>query len=336
MNQDKRCLGCGAILSLDKNEVGYTKNLEMDFCQACFRLKHYRQVEKHVHPNVIPKIEPNSLVLVVTSVMYLDLVFSYPIKRYSDSAKIVYVINQLDLLPHQTNYEYLYQRLRKEANVYHAPYEDILLMSSTSIEDIRKLREYIKTYNTKNVYLFGVQNSGKTTIFNALTNQDLTLTDVKAGLTQDKITKKVDGYYLHDLPGLFQGGYLHEIMPYEEYRKIIPLTEFKPVIYQVKEDQAFLINKFVSINYLKGSDDSIVFYTNNLDIKRVNQNNLKSQFNQVFDYTKTNFKLNKKKKYQITLADFGLVHLNGPATIEITYPKGLHISLKEAFFLWKI
>jgi hypothetical protein len=26
----------------------------------------------------------------------------------------------------------------------------------------------------------------------------------------------------------------------------------------------------------------------------------------------------------------------GPKTLELTIPKGLHISMKEAFFLWKI
>lgn len=334
MNQDKKCLGCGITLSLTKSDPGYAKSLDMDYCQACFRLKHYRQVEKHHHPNTIPSIKPNSLILVVTSVMYLDLVFTYPITRYSPSSKIVYVINQLDLLPHQTNYDYLLRRIKKEANVYHAKYEDILLMSSKFNDDIEKLKDYIKAYNVSDVYLFGVQNSGKTTIFNALTGEDTPLTDVKAGLTQETITKKFLEYNLHDLPGLYQAGYLHEIMPYDEYRKIIPLKEFKPIIYQTKENQAFLINNMIGVTYLKGSEQSIIFYQNNMKVERANVNNLTSQLNNVFDYTKNHFKLSNNKKYQITLADFSLIHLNGPATIEITYPKGLHISLKEAFFLW--
>ena len=331
----KKCLGCGARLSLDEKEVGYTKSLEMDFCQACFRLKHYRQVKTHHHPIQIPKLNENSLIIVVTSVLYLDLVFTYPIKRYQKNSKVVYLINQLDLLPYQTNYQYLYQRLREEANLYHAEYEDIILMSSTDQDDIEKLRTYLKTYQVKDIYLFGVQNSGKTTLFNALTGRKEPLTDVKAGLTQDTITAQFEHFKLHDMPGLYQNGYIHEFLPYEDYRKLIPLREFKPIIYQVKVNQAFIINEMLAIKLLKGDNNSVVFYFNNPKINRVNESNISSQLNQLFEYTKTTFKLSKAQKYQITVADIGLIHLEGLQTVELTYPKGLHISLKEAFFLWK-
>ena len=38
----KTCIGCGIILqNNDKNELGYTPNLEKDYCMRCFKLKHY-------------------------------------------------------------------------------------------------------------------------------------------------------------------------------------------------------------------------------------------------------------------------------------------------------
>ena len=38
---NKICLGCGKVLSLDKNAPGYTPNLANSLCQRCFRLKNY-------------------------------------------------------------------------------------------------------------------------------------------------------------------------------------------------------------------------------------------------------------------------------------------------------
>lgn len=333
MKSDKKCLGCGTNLSLDPSDKGFVKNYEMDYCMSCYRLKHYRQVTSHHHPNFIPKIASNSLVLVVSSVLYLDLVFTYPVKRYAPDSKIVYLINQLDLLPHQTNYNYLMRRLKKEANLYHVEYEDILLLSANSKADINKLKQYLDTYLVDDIYLLGVQNSGKTTIFNHLTNQNNLLTDVKAGLTQEEVVAKIGKTTIHDLPGLYQKGYVHELMEYRDYSKLIPLNEFKPINYQVKNNSSFMIDNMITITYLKGVIAPIVFYFNNLDINRVNYEKIDQLLNQLFEYTISIFKLEKNIKYQITIADMGLIHLIGPATIEIKTPKGMHLSLREAFFI---
>jgi ribosome biogenesis GTPase A len=330
---NKTCVGCGAKLSLNPNDVGYTKDLNMDYCMSCFRLKHYKDPMNYNHPRVIPSIKKNSLVLVISSVLYLDLLFTYPIKRYQEDIKIVYIINQLDLLPPQTNYDYLYKRIKEEANLYHAPYEDIILMSATHEDDVNRLKEYLLTYkNINDIYLLGVQNSGKTTLLNALTNSNLALVDVKAGLTQETITREFDHFKIHDLPGLYQENYIHHLMPYHEYRKLIPIKEIKPVIINLKVNEATLINDMFALYLIKGNG-SVVFYFNELPIRKVNFTNIENQLIKTFEYTQQTFKLTDNKKYQITVADIGLIHLMGPKTIKMMIPKGLHISLKEAFFL---
>ena len=50
------------------------------------------------------------------------------------------------------------------------------------------------------------------------------------------------------------------------------------------------------------------------------------------NYVTKDYKLVEDKKYQFTLADFGIVHILGPVTIQIsTHPK-LHVTLTESFF----
>ena len=39
---DKKCIGCGLILqNSNKNEKGYTPNIDKEYCMRCFRLKNY-------------------------------------------------------------------------------------------------------------------------------------------------------------------------------------------------------------------------------------------------------------------------------------------------------
>jgi hypothetical protein len=41
LSKTKKCKGCGKTLSTNINDLAYTPNLKLDYCQRCFRLKHY-------------------------------------------------------------------------------------------------------------------------------------------------------------------------------------------------------------------------------------------------------------------------------------------------------
>lgn len=338
MSNIKKCIGCGATLTTVKGKAGYVRDLNMDMCEACFKLKHYHEVENHFHPEYIPNLKPNSLILVVSSVLYLDLVFTYPVKRYQPNSKVVYLINQVDLLPRNTNLDYLLKEVKKEANKYNAIYDSIVLMSSKNPYDLKNLEEFLLSFDEKDIYLLGVQNSGKTTIFNYLTNSKDMLTDPKAGLTQEEVRGLFYDKNIYDLPGLYQPGYIHEFLPYKEYRKMIPLKEIKPVNYRYQKDDAFIISKLFSITFKGNKSGVIVFYFNNLEIHKTNNKRVVELMDKVKDkrssieYTKTVFSLKEKAKYQITIADIGVIHIEGKEVIELIYPKGLHISLRKAFF----
>ena len=41
----KICKGCGVVLqNSDANSIGYTPKMEADYCQRCFRIRHYDDV----------------------------------------------------------------------------------------------------------------------------------------------------------------------------------------------------------------------------------------------------------------------------------------------------
>jgi hypothetical protein len=41
LSKHKKCKGCGMYLSSNPNDLAYTPDLKLPYCQRCFRLKHY-------------------------------------------------------------------------------------------------------------------------------------------------------------------------------------------------------------------------------------------------------------------------------------------------------
>jgi len=45
-SNQRKCKGCGKILSNDPQDLAYTPNLNAAYCQRCFNLLHYGKTEK--------------------------------------------------------------------------------------------------------------------------------------------------------------------------------------------------------------------------------------------------------------------------------------------------
>ncbi|MCF7931136.1 MAG: 50S ribosome-binding GTPase, partial [Acholeplasmataceae bacterium] len=264
---------------------------------------------------------------------------SYPVYRYQPDAHFVYIINQIDLLPRSTNLDKLVEKLTQKARSLNVPFQDIILMSAKNMIDIENLKKYLSSYKHKNIYLLGVQNSGKTTIFKALTNQTKALAFKKAGLTQEALSQPFGNQIIYDMPGLYQEGYLHQLLPYEIYKNLIPDTEMKPRIYQIKDQQALFIEGLISIVFT-GQEINAVFYGDqSIRIHKTNAKRVKDLFLNKEEHFKVFVKDYEEKalriprgKTQITFADMGFLHVVGPMHLKITYPKGMHLSMTEATF----
>lgn len=340
MSKVIKCAGCGAVLqTTDPNQPGYVLSLDHEYCQACYRLMHYGEAKNHFHPEDLPQLEKDALIVMVSSILHLDMLFSYPVYRYQPEAHFIYLINQVDLLPDSTNLDILLQRITEKANQMHIPYEDIILMSAKNRFDIEHLETYLSSFSHKHVYLLGVQNSGKTTIYKALTHENKALAFKKAGLTQEVLSAPFKNQIIYDMPGLYQEGYLHQILPYEIYKRLIPDIQIHPKIFQIKDNQSLMLEGLIGITF-KGEHLSAVIYGDqNLGIHKTNPERMKALIDERskhFDvyadtYEKKAFKI-PNKKMQITFADMGFMHVTGPANLVITYPKGMHLTMTEAMF----
>ena len=76
----------------------------------------------------------------------------------------------------------------------------------------------------------------------------------------------MDDLVLIDTPGLIDEGSIYNLVSGDELRRIIPRTEIRPIIYQVKSLQTIVIDKYASL-YL--DDNNITIYmSNDLKINR--------------------------------------------------------------------
>ena len=340
MSRVNKCQGCGATLqTAHEDQVGYVKSLDQAYCKSCYQLMHYGIGSTHFHPEDLPELKPKSLILMVSSILHLDLLFSYPVYRYQMDATFVYIINQIDLLPEQTNFDLLVKNIQKKANENKIPLKDIILMSSKNPYDIDELKNYLREHNHKHVYLVGVQNSGKTTIFKALTENDKALAFKKAGLTQETLISQFEDQVIYDMPGLYQKGYLHQVFPYEIYKRLIPDRQINVKIYQMKQGQSIFLEGIYAVT-LDGKDTTFTFYVDpSISFHKTNQlrvnaliDERKNHFNIYGDeYVTQTFKI-PEGKHHITFADMGFMHIMGPNRVTITYVKSLHLSLMEALF----
>lgn len=340
MSTITRCKGCGAILQTDDpKKVGYAISVEHDYCQSCYRLFHYGESDIHFHPEDLPNLPHDAIIVMVSSVLHLDLLFSYPVYRYQPDAKYVYIINQIDLLPRGTNLDRLLHNIKRKAAGLHIPYEDLILMSAKNKEDIGHLKDYLVDLNEPHVYLIGVQNSGKTTLFKAITQDERALAMKKAGLTQEALKKAYGDMMIYDMPGLYQKGYLHEVLPYGIYKNLIPDKEIKPKIYQLSEGQSLFLEGLIAISFYGESINPILYVDQMVHIHKTKDERVLD----LLDHKEKHFKIfvdvyEEKKikipegKWQITFADMGFMHVMGPGWVKVHHPKGLHLSLSEALF----
>lgn len=331
MKENNYCLGCGAIKQInDEKAVGYVKDLTHLYCFDCHSLKNYGKTSNHFHPNQYLDIKPNSLVLIFQSVMQLDLLFSQPIERIQPNARYIYIINQMDLLPVETNLDKLYQKIKRKAYKQKIKHDDIIFMSALNKNDTFNLERYLLSFKQKDIYLFGYQNSGKTTILKALTNNKTALNINKAGLTQNVITDLLEDKIIYDMPGNYVKGYLADFFDYENYKNLLPKKTIKPLVYHLTNKQKFVLNDFLEIKTTNQAVTTLIFYINkHNNIKRYNLLNLDNHLNDKFTYINKTFKIPNKKMH-ITIADLGFILIDTDATIEIKHPKGMHLTIMES------
>lgn len=325
MNSEKRCNGCGVVLQ-DENvlQEGYTTNLENDICQRCFRMKNYGdyQVITKSNDEYIKILEDVSktkdLVLYITDLLNLEE--NIEEIRNIISNKMILVLNKKDVLPKSVKETKLINYL-EEKNI---KFEEVIVISVNKNYNIDYLLKRIKTYQTsKNVYVIGHTNAGKSSLINKLiknysdNSQELTMSPLPS-TTLNTVSIQINDYLtLIDTPGLVDmGSILNRVSP-EMVKKISPKKEIKPRTYQLRKNQSIIIEDLIRIDYVEGEKNSFTcFISNDLKVKRLlnlfNNEDLK-------DKNKTTYQM--KYDEDLVINGLGFIKIVNKGVIDIYMDK---------------
>lgn len=252
-----KCVGCGIKLQeKDKNELGYTPNLNNELCERCFKLKNYNILtNKGINidnDKLINKInELNTCILFLVDFINLD---SEVIDAYKKiKSKKILIITKADIIPKNIKYQKLIQNIK---NIYDIK-EDLILTSSKTKLNIKTITKIC--LEEKNICLAGFTNAGKSSLINALVGSDITVSK-KSNTTQDFIKLNVDGISIYDAPGFMSN----------INRENIPRSIIRPITYQFPSKHYLLIQD-IKLNILEDSNFTI-YVGNEANIIRRKEN----------------------------------------------------------------
>lgn len=318
-----KCLGCGAILQdKDSFKEGYTRYLDNKFCERCFQIKHYNKysfvnLDSKKYLANIEKIEKTGdLVLLVTDFLNLD-----NIKKIKVKNPTILVITKRDIMPKGMYEEkilanikgsFVYKIFVSAKNNYNL---DLLL---------RKIEEFKKS---KNVYVIGFTNAGKSTLINKFLknyggmNEELTTSILPSTTIDFNYINISDDLVLVDTPGLIDEGSIYNLVGGEELRKIIPRKEIRPIIYQIKSLQTIVLDKYASL-FL--DDNNITIYmSNDLVISRFYKEKVIDNFN-FYD-------INVLANHDLVIEGLGFIKFKKGGKVKLGLLKGVSYFMRKSY-----
>ncbi len=333
MSKEKYCLGCGVKLQDDNiKQEGYTSSLDNDICSRCFRMKNYGEYQVVAKSNedfinILKSInKTKDLVLYIVDILntYDDINY---IRDYIDN-KMILVLNKRDVLPKSVKDEKLIAYFKNLG----LDFQDILIASANKNYNVDDLMAMIKKYKTsRNVYVVGHTNVGKSTMISKLIknyseyDSPLTISPLPS-TTLDKITIKIsDDLTIIDTPGLIDRGSIVNYIDQDALKKINPKKEIKPKTYQIKPNQALIIDDLVRIDYVEGERNSFTVYmSNNLKIKRV----VASRHDELTNLTKTSIDMNYHE--DLVIDGLGFIKIVNKGKIDVYVPMNVKVFKRES------
>ena len=263
----KRCIGCGVVLQdKDPEAVGYAVNLEMDYCQRCFRMIHY---DKHVSTEIVPLNNIEHLKDVEGTFIWIMDVMD--IETSLDSAFVEFfrdrycyvIVNKCDLLPQTVTERKIRSFVGERPNKAKVRVIDIVLRGIGN--DFRSdFRKKIAEHSSGDLVMVGVANVGKSTVINDLLEKEVLTVNRHPSTTLRFNYINSDYGRIVDSVGLVDGNSVQAYLHDSDLKKIVPNRRIRPTIYQLKDDQTISIGGFARIDLFGCRNVTAVCYVSNL------------------------------------------------------------------------
>ena len=274
MKKNSYCKGCGIKLQ-DENilNIGFTTNLDNEYCMRCFRLKNYGEYESVSsnlinYEDILKSISKNKdLVLYVVDL--LNLPYDLENIRKLLRNDVILVLNKRDLLPLSVKDDKIMEYLKEQD----LGYQDMVIVSTEKNIGMDSLMNKIKKYQkSAHVYVVGYTNAGKSSLISKIIKNYgdggsyLTIAPLPS-TTLNKIMIPInEELTLIDTPGIIDNENLINYVNPKMYKKLNSKREIKPKTYQLMKNNALLIGDMMRLDYVEGDRNSLTFYIPN-DIK---------------------------------------------------------------------
>ncbi|WP_027124040.1 GTPase [Mycoplasmoides pirum] len=299
INQNKKCEGCGAILTSDVNKIGYTPVIEKaKFCQRCFKLKYYNKesivnndfLENHVKIVLNNFDFSNKAVFFVCSPNQIFFNVSKVKEIYKKSKYFYLIISKIDSLINIKNLDKIKNKLYKflQINNIDISLNQLIICSAHLNLNYSVIQSTFLKLFSKNIKVVfcGPTNAGKSSLINwiikreKIENINNLTTSYYRNTTQDikqiKLFKK--GNFI-DLPGFVDDNSFQIIMDNDQLKKFCnEKSKWKNKIFQLRNNRflkfenLFSLKIFINQNN-KNSSNIITYFNDNLKIHVVNLNN---------------------------------------------------------------
>lgn len=358
-----QCIGCGAtIQSHDVNGIGYVpqsallKNHALDnvYCQRCFKLRHYNQIEKVAISdsqflNMLHAIgDEKALIVNVIDIfdVYGTLISGLP--RLVGNNPILIVANKIDLLPKSVNLKRVTFWLKKQLKEQGIVPIDIILASGHKKREIDNILSAIERYRQKqNVYVVGVTNVGKSTLINSIISslggeKQLITTSQFPGTTLDNIKIPFeDGAYLIDTPGIIHRHQMAHYLDDKSLKLVSPQKELRPITFQLNPEQTLFLGGLGRFDYISGERNSVTcYFSQALHLHRTKLSGADAFYQKHIGGLLTPMPIEqtnlKRVEFQVTgnsdivISGLGWITIHQKGKVAIYTPHGVDVTIREA------
>ena len=333
------CKGCGATLQTEDKELrGYAIATDHDYCQSCFRLRHYNDF-KHVRADVndgdiLDFLVPfEGTVFWIIDLMNINQSMHPGLMRTLMNKKVVLLANKRDLLPKQVNHTKLLHGLMRAMKDFPLKFEEVQFVSAKKRESLEGILPYLEQGD---VAFVGAVNAGKSSILNTLLAKDDLSVSPVASTTADVIEIKINDYTLYDTPGLQNESKLSHVLSDKSLLLLSPQKRLRPQTFQIYEKQSIVIADLGAITIDPVKSCQVVVYLP-LEAKRIKperiDNNLKNASLKLLDDPKYRKRTWPKQKYNVDLEffDLGFVNIQGEfKVLETNFDRNVEIIYRRA------
>ena len=334
MTKKKYCQGCGVLLQNENIQIeGFTNDLDNDICQRCFRMKNYGEYQVVTKSNeefveILKNVDKTKdLVLHIVDLVNLNKDLS-SIREVISNPTIL-VLNKKDALPKSVKDEKILNYIES----LNLDYIDKVVISANKNYNLDLLMAKIKKYKkSKNVYVIGKTNTGKSSLINKLIHDyseldnELTISPLPSTtLNMVKVDLNKD-LTLIDTPGLIDRGNISNYFDEKEIKKLILKKEIKPKTFQIKKGQCLIIDNIARIDYMDGDRNSFTLYIpNSLKVKKMNANKQA----RLKDLAKTTFEL--KYGEDVVINGLGWAKIVNKGIVDVYIDKNVEIFTRKNF-----